>query len=193
MYCTNNAKNDAEMDGVEVINLCSVSQSKNEVHGKGKESTKQGSQDKTKPDAMDRMEYEIRTKKSKSMTKNEEVEVAMMCSEAMNNFPEEEPHKEPEKVEKKPIEKTEKPKHEEGNIKSTLNIDNRLKISIEEFSWEREDDGSTLDMEESEQQQLVYIMILKNGVQRDSTELYDEKAQMIKSLQQKIGLLKSPH
>ena len=29
MYCTNNAKNDAEMDGVEVINLCSVSQNKN--------------------------------------------------------------------------------------------------------------------------------------------------------------------
>ena len=29
MHCTNNAKNDAEMDGVEVINLCSVSQNKN--------------------------------------------------------------------------------------------------------------------------------------------------------------------
>ena len=38
MYCTNNAKNDAEMDGVEVIDLCSVSQNKNEAHGKGKES-----------------------------------------------------------------------------------------------------------------------------------------------------------
>ena len=35
MHCTNNAKNDAEMDGVEVIDLCSVSQNKNEVHGKG--------------------------------------------------------------------------------------------------------------------------------------------------------------
>ena len=40
MHCTNNAKNDAEMDGVEVINLCSVSQNKNEAHGEGKESTK---------------------------------------------------------------------------------------------------------------------------------------------------------
>ena len=54
MHCTNDDENDAEMDGVEVINLCSVSQNKNEVHGEGKESTKQESQDKTKPDATDR-------------------------------------------------------------------------------------------------------------------------------------------
>ena len=39
MYCTNNVDNDTEMDGVEVINLCSVSQNKNEVHDKEKEST----------------------------------------------------------------------------------------------------------------------------------------------------------
>ena len=38
MYCTNNAKNDDEMDGVEVIDLCSLSQTKNEACGKGKES-----------------------------------------------------------------------------------------------------------------------------------------------------------
>ena len=37
------------------------------------------------------MEDELRTKKSKSTTKNEEVDVAMMCWEAMNNFLEEEP------------------------------------------------------------------------------------------------------
>ena len=30
MHCTNNAENDAEMDGVEVIDLCSVSQNKNQ-------------------------------------------------------------------------------------------------------------------------------------------------------------------
>ena len=71
MYCTNNAKNDAEMDGVEVIDLCSVSQNKNEACGKGKESTKQESQDKTKSDATERMEDEIRTKKSKSIPKIE--------------------------------------------------------------------------------------------------------------------------
>ena len=175
MHCTNNAENDAEMDGVEVIVLCSVSQNKNEVHGKGKESTKQESQDKMKPNATDRMEDELRTKKSKSMIKNKEAKVVMICWEATNNFPEEEPHKEPEKVENKPIKKTEKPKHEEEHVKPTLNTGNRLKISIEEFSWEREDDRSTLDTEELEQQQLVYITNIKNGLQKDGTKLYDEE------------------
>ena len=130
------------MDGVEVIDLCSVSQNENEVHGKGKESAKQERQDKTKSDTTNRMEGEIRTKTSKSMTKNGVVKTVMMCWEAMNNFPEEEPHKDPEKVEKKHVKKMEKPKHEEEHVEPTLNIGNQLKISIEEFSWEREDDGS---------------------------------------------------
>ena len=161
MHCTNNAENDAEMDGVEVIDLCSVSQNKNEAHVEGKESTKQESQDKTKHKTVDRMEDELRTKTSKSTAKNEEVEATMMCWEITNNFPEEEPHKEPEKVVKKPVEKTEKPKYEEEHVEPTLNTGNQLEISIEEFSWEREDNGSTLDMEEIEQQQLVYITNLR--------------------------------
>ena len=69
MHCTNNTENDNEMDRVEVIDLCSVSQTKNEACGKGKESAKQESQDKMKSDTTDRMEDEIRTKKSKSTTK----------------------------------------------------------------------------------------------------------------------------
>ena len=63
MYCTENAENNDEMDGVEVIDLCSVSQTNNEARDKGKESAKQESQVKTKSDATDRMEDEIRTKK----------------------------------------------------------------------------------------------------------------------------------
>ena len=124
MHCTNNDENNAEMDGVEVIDICSVSQNKNEVHGKGKESTKQESHDKMKPNTTDRMENELRTKKSKSMTKIGEVETAMMCWEARNNFTAEEPHKEPEKVEKKPVKKTEKPKHEEEHVEPALNTGN---------------------------------------------------------------------
>ena len=46
---------------------------------------------------------------------------------------------------------------------------------IEEFSWEREDDGLTLDTQETEQQELVYITNLKNGLQEDSTKLYNEE------------------
>ena len=99
------------MDGVEVINLCSVSQNKNKVCVKGKESTKQESQDKLKHNAADKMEVELRTIRSKSMTKNEKVESMMMCWESMSNFTEEEPHEEPEKVAKKPVEKMEKLKH----------------------------------------------------------------------------------
>ena len=77
-----------------------------------------------KSDATDRMEDEIRTKKSKSTTKNEEVETAMLCWEVMNDLPKKEPHKEQEKIEKKPIEKMEKPKHEEEHVEPTLNIGN---------------------------------------------------------------------
>ena len=124
MHCINNDKNNNEMDGVEVINLCSVSQSKNEVFVKGKESTKQESQDKSKHNAADKMEVELRTIRSKSTTKNDKVESAMMCWESTSNFTEEEPHEEPEKVAKKPVKKTEKLKHEEEHVKPTLNKGN---------------------------------------------------------------------
>ena len=128
-----------------------------------------------KSDTNDRMENEIRTKKSKSTTKNEEVKIAMMCWEAMNDPPEKEPCKEQEREEKKPVEKMDKSKHEEEHVEPTLNTGNQLKISIEEFCWEREDDGSTLDTQETEQHELVYIMNLKNGLQKDSMKLYDEE------------------
>ena len=121
MHCMNNDKNNNEMDGVEVISLCSVSQSKNDVFVEGKESTKQESQDKLKHDAADKMEEELRTIRSKSTTKNEKIKSAMMCWESMSNFTEEEPHKEQEKVAKKPVEKMEKPKHEEEHVEATLN------------------------------------------------------------------------
>ena len=40
----------------------------------------------------------------------------MMCWESTSNFMEEEPHEEPEKVAKKPVEKTEKLKQEEEHV-----------------------------------------------------------------------------
>ena len=164
MHCMNNDENNNEMDGVEVIDLCSVSQSKNDAFSEGKESARQESQDKSKYDATDKMEVELKTIRGKSTTKNEKVESAMMCWESTSNFMEEKPHKEPEKVAKKHVEKTEKQKHEEEHVKPTLNTGNRLKISIKEFSWEREDDRSTLEMEEPEQQEIVYIMNLEDGL-----------------------------
>ena len=70
MYCTNNDKSNNEMDGVEVIDLFSVSQSKNDTLPEGKESAKQESWDKSKHDGMDKMEDELKTIKSDSTTKN---------------------------------------------------------------------------------------------------------------------------
>ena len=145
IHCTNNDENNNELDGVEVIDLCSISQSKNDMFSLGKESTKQESQDKSKHDGTDKMEVELKTMSSKSTTKKEKVESAMMCWESTSNFSEEEPHEELEKVAKKPVEKTEMQKHEEEHVGPTLDTGSQLKISIEEFSWEREDDGSTLE------------------------------------------------
>ena len=47
-----------------------------------------------------------------------------MCWESMSNFTEEEPHEEPEKVVKKPVENMEMLKHEEEHVKPTLNTGN---------------------------------------------------------------------
>ena len=109
------------------------------------------------------------------MTKHKKVESAMMCWESTSNFTEEVPHEEPEKIAKKPVEKTEKLKHKEEHVESTLTTGNQLKNSIKEFSWEKQDDGSTLETEDPKQQQVVHITNLENGLQRESTKLYNEE------------------
>ena len=192
MYCTNNDKNNNEMDGVEVIDLCSVSQSNNDTLSEGKESAKQESWDKSKHDGTDKMEAELKTVKSDSTTKSDKVESAMMCWELTTDFPKEETHKEPEKVAKKPVEKMEIQKHEEEHVGPTLETGSQLKISIEQFSWEREADTSTLETEEPNQQEVVYITNLEDGLRNYGTKLYDEKDPNKKSLLREIGLLKSP-
>ena len=158
-----------------MIDLCSVGQSKNDTFSDGKESAKQESQDKSKHDGMDKMEVELKTMRNKSTTKMEKAESTMMCWEPTSNLSKEETHKEPEKVAKKPAEKTEKQKHEEEHVRPTLDTGSQLKISIEEFSWEREDDGSTLETEEPNQQQIVYITNLEDGLRKNGTKVYDEK------------------
>ena len=192
MYCTNNDENNNEMDGVEVIDLCSVSQSKNDTLSDGKESAKQESWDKSKHDGTDKMEAELKTVMSDSTTENDKVESAMMCWKLASDFSKEETHEEPEKVAKIPIEKTEKQKHEEEHVGPTLDTSSRLKISIEEFSWEREANASTLETEEPDQQQVVYITNLEDGLRNYSTKLYDEKDTNEKILLREIGLVKSP-
>ena len=179
------------MDGVEVIDLCSVSQMKNGELREGKESTKQESQGKMKTNTIVRMKDKNRPGKGKPTAEKEENETAMMCWEDLKDSPRKETHRESENEGEKPIEKMQKPKDEEEHVEPTLNTGNQLKISIEEFSWETEDEGSTLDTQETEQPQLVYIMNLKGGLQKDGMKLYKEGGPNNKSLQQKIGILKS--
>ena len=116
MYCTNNAENNNEMDGVEVIDLCSDSQSKIDTLSEEKESAEQESWDKSKHDGMDKMENELKTAENDPTTKNDKVESAMMCWEPTSNLSEEKPQEEPEKVTKKPVKKMEKQKNMEKNM-----------------------------------------------------------------------------
>ena len=129
------------------------------------------------------MKDKNRPRKGNPTTENEENETAMMCWEALNDSLKKEPRKESDKEGEKPVKKMQQQKDEEEYVEPTLNTGNRLKISIEEFSWETEDDGSTLDSQETEQQQLVYIINLMGGLQKDSMKLYDEEGPTIKSLQ----------
>ena len=80
------------------------------------------------------------------------------------------------------VKTTEKQKHEEEHVEPTLDTGNRLKILIEEFSWEKEGNGSTLGTEEPEQQEIVYITNLEDGLRKDGTTLCDEKGPNEKSL-----------
>ena len=164
MRCTDDDENNNEMDGIEVIDLCSVSWCRSDAISEGKESAMQESQDKSKHDETDKKVDELKTVRDKSTPKKNNVESVMMCWESAESLAEEELREKPEKVANKLVEMTEKQKHEEEHVKPTLNTDNQLKISIEEFSWEREGDGSTLGMEKPEQQEIVYITNPEDGL-----------------------------
>ena len=181
-HCTDGDENNNDMDRVEVIDLCSVSWNGNDTISEGKESAMQESQDKSKHDETNKKVGELKTVRDQSTTKKDNFESAMMCWESTESFVEKEHRQEPEKMTNKLVEMTEKQKHEEEHVEPTLNTGNRLKISREEFSWEREGDGPTLGAEEPEQQQIVYITNLEDGLQKDGTTLYREKDPNEKSL-----------
>ena len=159
---TDDDKNNNEMDKIEVIDLCSVSRCGNDTISEGKESTMQESQDKSKHDETNKKVAELKTMRDEFTTKKDNVDSAMMCWESTESLVEKEYREEPEKMANKLIKTTEKQKHKEEHVEPTLNTGNRLKISIKEFSWEREGDGSTLGTEEPEQQEVVYITKLED-------------------------------
>ena len=173
-HCTNNDESNNEMEEIEVIDLCSVSRCKNNSIPEGKESEMQESQDRSKHDETDRKLDEFTTVRDDPTTKKDNAKSAMMCWEPIENLEEEEPRDGQEEKANMLVETTEKQKHEEEHVGPTLATGNRLKISIEEFSWEKEDDESTFETEEPESGQLVYITNLENGLQMDGAELNDE-------------------
>ena len=127
VHCTNNDENNNEMDGIEVIDLCSVSRCRNDAISEGKESAMQESQDKSKHDKTDKKIDDLKTVRDEPTIKDDNVESAMMCWESTENLAEEEPRGEPEKVANKLVETTEKQKHEEEHVEHTLYTGNRLK------------------------------------------------------------------
>ena len=85
-HCTDGDKNNNDMDGVEVIDLCSVSRSENDMISEGKESAMQESQDKSKHDETNKKGAELKTIRNESTTKKDNVESAMMCWESTESF-----------------------------------------------------------------------------------------------------------
>ena len=152
----------------------------------------QESQNKSKHDETNKKVTELKTVRDKSTTKKDNVESAMMCWESTERFMEKEHREKPEKMANMLVKTMGKQKHEEEHVEPTLNTGNRLKILIEEFSWEREADGFTLGTEEPKQQEVVYITNLEDGLRKDGTALYDEKGPNKKGLLRKTGLLKCP-
>ena len=71
MRCTDDDENNNEMDGIEVIDLCSVSRCRNDTISEGKESAMQESQDKSKHDETNKKVDELKTVRDKSMTKKD--------------------------------------------------------------------------------------------------------------------------
>ena len=121
---------------LEIYPPCSVSRCGNDTISEGKESTMQESQDKSKHEETSKRVAKLKTLRDESTTKKDNVESVMMCWESTESLAEKEHREEPEKMANKLVETTAKQKHEEEHVEPTLNTGNRLKISIEKFSWE---------------------------------------------------------
>ena len=123
-HCTDDDENNNEMDGIEVIDLCSVSRCGNDTISEGKESAMQESQDKSKHNETNKKVAELKTVRDKSTTKKDNIESAMMCWESTERLAEKEHREEPEKMANKLVKTTEKQKHEEEHVEPTLNTGN---------------------------------------------------------------------
>ena len=95
-HCMDDNKHNNEMDEIEVIDLCSVSQCGNNTISEGKESAMQESQDKSKHDETNKKAAELKTVRDEYTTEKDNVESAMMCWESTESLAEKEYREEPE-------------------------------------------------------------------------------------------------
>ena len=84
--CTDDDENNNEMDEIEVIDLCSVSQCGNDMISEGKESAMQESQDKSKHNETNKKVAELKTVRDELTTKKDNVESVMMCLESTESL-----------------------------------------------------------------------------------------------------------
>ena len=68
-YCTDDDKNNNEMDSIELIDLCSISRCGSDANSEGKESAMQESQDKSKHDVTDKKVANLKTVRDESTIK----------------------------------------------------------------------------------------------------------------------------
>ena len=102
MHCTENDEINNELDGKDVIDLRSENQTTTSELHDGEESTKQESQDTVKSKTITKLESKNRPEKDNQVAETEEIEVAMMCWENIEDSPGKEPCKETENKEEKP-------------------------------------------------------------------------------------------
>ena len=94
--CTDDDENNNEMDGIEVIDLCSVSRCRNDTISEGNESIMKESQDKSQHDKTNKKVAKLKTVRDESTTKKDNIESSMMCWESIESLAEKEDHEEPE-------------------------------------------------------------------------------------------------
>ena len=109
IYSTENSEINDEMDGVDIVDLCSESKTRNGEQCKGRESSKQKSRDKMKINTIIRKKGKNRPGEGKPMTENKENKSVMMCWEVLKESPRKESHVESENEGEKPVKKTQKP------------------------------------------------------------------------------------
>ena len=150
-HCTENGKTNGELDGKEIIDLCSKNwTTTSELHN-GEESTKEECRDTVESKTIARLESKNRPEKDNQVAETEEIKVLMICWENSEDSLGKEPYEETDSKEEKPDKETQKPRDEEEHVDSTLHTGNQLEISIEEFSWGTEDNASMLNTQETAQ------------------------------------------